>query len=152
MKESYKNEIQKQPKKPYTPPQLTVYGNVEQITQGLPGGTGDTVIAGSVIISDRNLKEHFAAVDGRDILARMAAVPVQIWNYKNQDSSIRHIGPMAQDFAVAFGVGESDEQISVVDANGVAFAAIQSLYEMIQEKDSQIDALRAELDTLKQID
>ena len=148
--ESYKNETQEQPKKPYTPPQLMVYGNVEQITQGTAAGTADPVIGGSVVISDRNLKEHFAAVDGRDILARMAAVPVQTWNYKNQDSSIRHIGPMAQDFAVAFGVGESDKQISVVDANGVAFAAIQALYEMIQEKDSQIDALRAELDTLKQ--
>jgi hypothetical protein len=152
MIEPHKNETQEQPKKPYTPPQLTVYGNVEQITQGLPGGTGDPVIGigGTSIISDRNLKEHVAAVDGRDILARIAAVPVQTWNYKNQDSSIRHIGPMAQDFAVAFGVGESDKQISVVDAHGVAFAAIQALYEMIQEKDSQIDALRAELDTLKQ--
>jgi hypothetical protein len=149
MIEPHKNETQEQPKKPYTPPQLTVYGNVEQITQGGRIGVADGVLSGS-IISDRNLKEHFAAVDGRDILAHMAAVPVQTWNYKNQDSSIRHIGPMAQDFAVAFGVGESDKQISVVDANGVAFAAIQALYEMIQEKDSQIDALRAELDALKQ--
>ena len=148
---SNKYEAEERSKKPYTPPQLIVYGNVEQITQGLPGGTGDPVIGigGTSIISDWNLKEHFAAVNGRDILARMAAVPVQTWNYKNQDSSIRHIGPMAQDFAVAFGVGESDKQISVVDANGVAFAAIQALYEMIQEKDSQIDELRAELDTLK---
>ena len=146
----HKNETHEQPKKPYTPPQLTVYGNVKQITQGGRIGVRDGVLSGGSIISDRNLKEHFAAVDGRDILARMAAVPVRTWNYKNQDSSIRHIGPMAQDFAVAFGVGESDKRISVVDANGVAFAAIQALYEMIQEKDSQIDALRAELDALRQ--
>ena len=74
MIEPHKNDTQEQPKKPYTPPQLTVYGNVEQITQGGRIGIADGVLSGS-IISDRNLKEHLAAVDGRDILARMAAVP-----------------------------------------------------------------------------
>lgn len=89
-------------------------------------------------------------MDTCDILARLGAIPVESWNYKNQDPSIRHIGLMAQDFAAAFGVGESDKRINMVDANGVAFGANQALYEMIQEKDSQIGALRAELDALKQ--
>jgi hypothetical protein len=56
---------------------------------------------------------------------------------------------MAQDFAAAFGVGEDDKYISLVDANGVTMAAIQALYRMIQEKEAQISALRAEVDALK---
>lgn len=35
------NKVQEQPKKPYSPPQLTVHGSVEQITQGSTGGTSD---------------------------------------------------------------------------------------------------------------
>src|SRR5262249_24529273 len=41
---------------------------------------------------------------------------------------IRHMGPMAQDFRAAFGLGEDDTTISVVDEQGVALAAIQGLY------------------------
>ena len=44
------------------------------------------------------------------------------WNYKAQVASTRHIGPMAQDFAKAFKVGEDERRISTVDADGVALA------------------------------
>jgi len=46
--------------------------------------------------SDRNVKENFDLVDRRDILARLASISVETWNYKFQRPSIRHIGPMAQ--------------------------------------------------------
>jgi hypothetical protein len=55
--------------------------------------------------SDRNAKEGFAAVDGRGLLARLSAMPILTWNYKTQDASIRHMGPAAQDFRAAFGLG-----------------------------------------------
>jgi len=93
-------------------------------------------------LSDRNQKEHFAAVDGQEVLARLAEVPVTFWNYKSQNPSIRHIGPTAQDFYAAFGVGEDDRHISTVDADGVALAAIQGLYQLVQEQAAQIAALR----------
>ena len=34
-------------------------------------------------------------------------------------------GPMAQDFYAAFGLGNSDKSIGLLDASGVALAAIQ---------------------------
>ena len=37
------------------------------------------------------------------------------------------IGPVAQDFYAAFGVGHGERHIATVDADGVALAAIQAL-------------------------
>jgi hypothetical protein len=56
---------------------------------------------------------------------------------------------MAQDF-VAFGVGEDETHISAVDADGVALAAIQELYKLLQKKDRQIAALEARVAALEQ--
>ena len=100
--------------------------------------------------SDRNVKENFAPVDGRDILERLSTIPIEAWNYKNQDPSVRHIGPMAQDFYAAFGVGADDKYIATVDADGMALAAIQRLYQIVQEKDVQIAELEARLALLEQ--
>ena len=97
-------------------------------------------------ISDRNLKKNFTRLDPREVLEKLARVPVTQWNLKSQDASIQHIGPMAQDFHAAFGVGESNRYISSSDADGVALAAIQGLYEMVKEKDAELAALRAEMD------
>ncbi len=83
-------------------------------------------------------------VDGREILERLRHLPIAIWNCKAQDESIRHDGPMAQDFSDAFGVGEKETMITTIDADGVALAAIQGLYEIAREKDAEIAALRAE--------
>jgi trimeric autotransporter adhesin len=93
-------------------------------------------------LSDRNVKENFVPVDGRDILERLSGIPIETWNYKTQDPSIRHIGPMAQDFHAAFKVGADGKHIGTIDADGVALAAIQGLYDIVQEKDAQIAALQ----------
>ena len=53
------------------------------------------------------------------ILAKLVALPVSTWNYIGEDPSVRHLGPMAQDFKAAFGLGDTDQMISMVDANGV---------------------------------
>ena len=99
--------------------------------------------------SDRNLKENFVPVDGQEVLVRLAAIPIQTWNYKSQDPAIRHLGPVAQDFYAAFGVGEDDEHISPVDADGVALAAIQGLYQLLQEKEVQVAAQQQRVDDLE---
>jgi hypothetical protein len=101
-------------------------------------------------LSDRNVKENFVAVDGRDILERLSGIPIETWNYKTQDPSIRHIGPMAQDFYAAFKVGADDKHSGTVDADGVALAAIQGMYEIIQEKDAQIASLEARVAALEE--
>src|SRR5574341_2224208 len=67
---------------------------------------------------------NFAKVDGREILARVSALPIQTWNYQTQEASIRHIGPMAQDFYAAFGLGDDNLHISTIDADGIALASI----------------------------
>src|SRR5437016_2027613 len=71
-------------------------------------------------LSDQAGKDNFKPADARAILERLATVPIQTWNYRTQPAGVRHIGPMAQDFAAAFGVGEDERHISTVDADGVA--------------------------------
>ena len=61
------------------------------------------------------------------------SIPISTWYYRSQNPSIRHIGPMAQDFHAAFKVGQDDRYISTVDENGVALAAIQELYRIVQQ-------------------
>jgi hypothetical protein len=101
-------------------------------------------------ISDRNAKENIAPVDGVDILNRLDGVEISEWNYKTQDESVRHIGPMAQDFYSAFGLGEDQKRINTVDADGVALAAIKGLKELVKQKDAQIDELERRLAKLEE--
>lgn len=77
--------------------------------------------------SDRALKTNFGSVDAADMLQRVRELPISTWNYTSDDASVRHIGPMAQDFAAAFGVGVDDRHIHPIDGQGVALAAIQGL-------------------------
>jgi trimeric autotransporter adhesin len=99
-------------------------------------------------LSDRNMKDNFAEVDSKDVLERVASMPIQRWNYKAQDESIKHIGPTAQDFAAAFGVGENDTTISTVDTDGVALAAIQGLYQENQQLKRDLAALKAQVNAM----
>src|SRR5262249_3184548 len=87
--------------------------------------------------SQSSLKEHFAPVDARTVLEQLAAIPVDTWNLRSEDPSIRHMGPMAEAFRAAFGLGYDDAWINTGDAEGVAFAAIQGLYQLVQVKDAQ---------------
>jgi hypothetical protein len=109
---------------------------------------GATLAAGSGTWGswcDRNAKTNCAPADPRAVLDKVAALPISSWNYKTQDPSIRHIGPMAQDFHTAFGVGDSDKTITTVDADGVALAAIQGLNQKLEEKNAALEKELAEL-------
>jgi hypothetical protein len=101
-------------------------------------------------VSDRNLKENWQAVDNVALLERLVTqVPVTTWNYQSQETSIRHIGPMAQDLYAAFGLGEDAQHISTVDADGIALAAIQGLHELLSEQVSQITEQQAQIEDLE---
>jgi trimeric autotransporter adhesin len=91
-------------------------------------------------LSDRRLKTSFLSVDGQEVLERLKTVPIMSWRYKAEDSETRHIGPTAQDFHKAFQLGADERYINGVDADGIAMAAIQSLYEMVKERDKTIEA------------
>ena len=94
-------------------------------------------------VSDRNAKRDFSPVDGREVLDRLASVPMSTWAYKT-DPSVRHLGPMAQDLHEAFGLGPSDRSYDPIDAHGIAFASIQALYGMVEEQNARIDKLEKE--------
>ena len=122
-------------KKRYEVPDLIEYGTLEDLTQALsPSGQLGAALAlqASTAPSDRKLKEQFVAIDAQTILTRVSKLPIATWNYKAEGQDVRHIGPMAQDFMTLFGVGQDDKHINLVDANGIAFAAIQGLYQRLQ--------------------
>jgi hypothetical protein len=100
-------------------------------------------------LSDRNMKENFEDVDTQALLETLAQVEITTWNYISQEDSIRHIGPMAQDFYAAFGVGEDETHITTIDADGVALAAIQGLYAENQELYAENQELRAQVNDLE---
>jgi len=118
-------------------------GNPTAGVQLAAGGSGWGVL------SDRSSKTNLAAVNGRQVLEALAQIPIGTWSYKTQDASIRHIGPMAQDFSVAFGVGEDNKHINTVDADGVSLAAIQGLYQISLEKDAQIARQQEQITALQ---
>jgi hypothetical protein len=91
-------------------------------------------------VSDVNTKEHFRDVSGEDVLRKVAAMPVREWSYKAQDASIRHMGPTAQDFHAAFGLGEDPLRIGTMDADGVALAAVKAL----ESRTREIERLKTE--------
>jgi len=110
---------------------------------------GTVYSKGIALTSDRNAKENFVPVDGRSVLAKIAALPLTEWTYKTDPAGTRHIGPMAQDFHASFGLnGSDDKHISVVDESGVALAAIQGLNEKVEvrrgEKEFRIRKLERE--------
>jgi hypothetical protein len=97
--------------------------------------------------SDRNLKEHFAPVDGRALLDSLARLPVTQWNYK-KEPNVQHIGPTAQDFQAVFGFGGDDKTITTLDPSGIALRAIQELDRQNRALQSAIDDLKAQLAAL----
>jgi hypothetical protein len=119
---------------------------------------GDVYCAAINITSDRNAKERFTPVNAREVLDKVARLPITEWQYKIQskaESEIRHIGPMAQDFHEAFSVGPDGKHISTVDADGVALAAIQGLNDKVEaqanEKDARIKNLEKSVEELKSL-
>lgn len=77
------------------------------------------------------------------VLERINELPVSVWTYGFDHRSVRHMGPMAQDFAATFGLGSSDRRIAIVDANGVCMAGIQALYRRVLALEAEVAELRA---------
>jgi len=77
--------------------------------------------------------------DMDDVMERLAALPVSVWTYGFDHPSVRHLGPMAQDFAAAFGLGDDDRRIELVDACGVLMAACKALHRRVAELEHRLD-------------
>ena len=115
---------------------------------------GNLVTTGSMTpMSDKNMKEEFETIDPRAVLATVTDMPITTWKYIADDASVRHMGPMAQDFYAAFGLGHDNRHIATTDLDGVALAAIKGLNEVVNEavqaKDAEINELKARLAKLE---
>lgn len=95
--------------------------------------------------SDRNSKHHIRQIDSRAILEQLMTLPVTKWQYLGDPAKSWHIGPMAQDFYATFGLGATDTHIGTIDADGVALAAIQGMYTLLQESFDEIRTLKEEV-------
>jgi hypothetical protein len=96
----------------------------------LPPGSGSWTS-----LSDRSTKTGFTPINPQEILAAVANLPILEWRYQGEAETVRHMGPISQDFFTAFGLGDDERFISVVDADGVALSAIQGMYALIQQQD-----------------
>jgi hypothetical protein len=125
---------------------------------------GVTLAAGAgawASVSDKHKKENFMSLNPEDILLKIKNMPVTEWNYKSQDITNHHIGPMAQDFYDAFklsGFG-NDTTITTSDIDGVNMIAIQALemrttqlklaQDELISKSNELEKLKAEVENFK---
>ena len=129
------------PRKAYRKPVLAVHGRLPARTLAASGFDERPPF------SDRNLKEGFAAVDPGAVLAKVLALPLTTWSYRGEP--VRHLGPMAQDFHAAFGLGADDRHIHTLDAGGVVLAAIQGLHALVAAQARQLAAIERECAALR---
>lgn len=111
---------------------------------------GDAVIRGTLSqLSSRTAKENFELTNGKLVLAKLEKMPISTWNYRGSDANDRHLGPVAEDFHEAFGLGTSDHFVAPTDMAGVALASVKALQDEISERDQRIAALEKRLHDLE---
>ena len=109
-----------------------------------PGGSGWSVV------SDRNAKTMIEKADTVNVLERVMALRISEYSYKSQHESVRHMGPMAQDFHPLFGLGEDELRVSAMNLAGISLAAIQGLHAELEAERAEIDHLRNKVDELRE--
>ena len=115
---------------------------------GGSAGTGTCSYDGSsgwICPSDRNLKEHFVSVDLDAVLGRLDEMPVFYYQMKGASQPTVYLGPTAQDFKAAFGLGKNDTTINTANAQGVALAAAKGLYDKVKQDEARIAELEKQL-------
>lgn len=105
---------------------------------------GLTVNGTFVSSSDAAAKQDVSPVDVQEVLESVSRLPISEWSYR-EDPDTRHVGPMAQAFRSAFGLGADERHIAMVDADGVALASIQALRQLVAAQQAQIAELQASL-------
>ena len=99
------------------------------------------------LVPRRGLSERYEVPsDPNAILDRLAKLPISLWTYGWDDPSVRHLGPMSQDFAAAFGLGWNEHALDGVDCNGVLTVAVQALVKRVDHLEKQVASLRVSTD------
>lgn len=129
---------------------LTVRASLDPLANPIEHSSGAHLTPGGTWTnaSDENLKENFQTVDGAELLEKINQLPITQWNYKAEPDAVTHIGPTAQDFKEAFGVGGSDKAISTIDPSGIALAAIKELNRQNRDLKNENASLKKQLDDL----
>lgn len=115
---------------------------------------GDMILSGTLAqLSRQDSKEHFEQVNHQAMLAALRGLDISTWNYKHQSEAERHIGPMAEAFYTAYGLGTDAEHIATSDMAAVALASSQALLfkmeDELETKDQRIAELEARLQRLE---
>jgi hypothetical protein len=97
--------------------------------------------------SSRLVKDRFEDLDADSILGKVAALKIQRWSYRR--TAARHVGPFAEDFHAAFGLGDGSRTISLVDVGGINLVAVQALARRVVTLEDERTALRAEFEALR---
>jgi len=117
-----------------------------QVFQG-----GNVTIDGTLTEnSDRSAKTDIRDLDQQAVLDKVLTLDIDRWQYKDTPN-VDHIGPMAQDFHAAFGLGNTDTGISTLDTSGVALVSIQALAKENQQLHAQNLSLEQRLRTLEEM-
>lgn len=123
------------------------------MSSGTATRTGVVIGAGQnawSAISDSTRKERFVPMNHAEILRTINAMKLSSWNDKGK-REIRHYGPMAQDFYVAFGhdaLGQvgCDTLINSHDFAGVTFAGVQALIKENEKLKAELTQTKADFE------
>jgi hypothetical protein len=97
----------------------------------------------SAIAHRRGAGDVDAPTGADEVLDRLGELPLSVWTYGFDHPSVRHLGPMSQDFAAAFGLGGSTRRIDTVDALGVCMASIQALRRRVVALEVELERTRS---------
>ena len=111
------------------------------------------VTAGLTNPSSILFKERLTTVTPSLVLDKINDLDIVEWSYKH-DPEVRHIGPIAEEFYEAFGLGTGSDNISTIDADGVSLIAIQALSEQLTQQEEnhreEMDQKDLEIATLQE--
>ena len=102
-----------------------------------------------VCSSSRALKENFAPVDGEELLRRIRGVELNRWTLTDDPARTPHMGPFAEDFHAAFGLGDDPRAIGHQDIDGVNFGAAKALDARTLQMQSRMDAQARQIEQLQ---
>ena len=112
--------------------------------------SGNVLARGTISqLSSRGAKENFRETDGSALLAKLEQLPISSWNYRGAPAQERHLGPVAEDFHAAFGLGTNERYVSITDEAGVALASVKALQQEVKQRDERIEQLETRLHALE---
>lgn len=106
--------------------------------------------------STRKIKAGFAPIDDDRLLSELRRLPITTWSFTEDPTYAAHVGPVAEDFYRAFGLGTDSTSLVIQDLAGVALASAQAVDRTTMRieqslelealtREEELNALRAEV-------